>query len=110
MRPSSLSIRRTERAIKGRIELTDVATKRDLNLVFEGIHFVSNGSIYGFAEPNRSVMLRFSLRNLSLTSLASLAFTRICVNFLLLYRSMHSMQPHMSSKLNFLHGSQRLSA
>ena len=108
MRLSSLCVRRSERAIKGRIELTDVATERDLNLMFEGIHFVSNGSIYGFAEPNRSVMARPSSRNHFLTHLASPAFTRICVNFLPLYRIMHSMTPHMWSKLSSPHGSQRL--
>ncbi|KAF6761571.1 hypothetical protein DFP72DRAFT_1041797 [Ephemerocybe angulata] len=38
--------------VHGRIELTDVDTAEDLRLEFEGVHFLSNGSIYGFAEPN----------------------------------------------------------
>ncbi|TFK39970.1 hypothetical protein BDQ12DRAFT_629095 [Crucibulum laeve] len=37
--------------VHGRIEITDVNTSEDLRLEFEGVHFVSNGSIYGFAEP-----------------------------------------------------------
>jgi len=37
---------------QGRIELTDANTSEDLRLEFEGVHFVANGSIYGFAEPN----------------------------------------------------------
>lgn len=37
--------------VHGRIELTDSITSEDLRLEFEGIHFRSNGSIYGFAEP-----------------------------------------------------------
>ncbi|PPQ90771.1 hypothetical protein CVT25_010160 [Psilocybe cyanescens] len=37
--------------VHGRIELTDPSEAENLRLEFEGIHFVSNGSIYGFAEP-----------------------------------------------------------
>ncbi|KAF9461528.1 hypothetical protein BDZ94DRAFT_1196082 [Collybia nuda] len=37
--------------VHGRIELTDSNTHEDLRLEFEGVHFLSNGSIYGFAEP-----------------------------------------------------------
>ncbi|KAL0955123.1 hypothetical protein HGRIS_004036 [Hohenbuehelia grisea] len=37
--------------VHGRIEFTDVNTAEDLRLEFEGVHFISNGSIYGFAEP-----------------------------------------------------------
>ncbi|KAF8967642.1 hypothetical protein BDZ97DRAFT_1802585 [Flammula alnicola] len=37
--------------IHGRIELTAPSDADNLRLEFEGLHFVSNGSIYGFAEP-----------------------------------------------------------
>ncbi|KAH6915843.1 hypothetical protein BKA70DRAFT_1139716 [Coprinopsis sp. MPI-PUGE-AT-0042] len=37
--------------VHGRIELTDKETEEDLRFDFEGIHFLSKGSIYGFAEP-----------------------------------------------------------
>ncbi|PPR03221.1 hypothetical protein CVT26_008069 [Gymnopilus dilepis] len=37
--------------VHGRIELTDISTSDNLRLEFEGIHFVSNGTIVGFAEP-----------------------------------------------------------
>ncbi|KAH9479483.1 DSC E3 ubiquitin ligase complex subunit 1 [Psilocybe cubensis] len=37
--------------VHGRIELTDPSEEDNLRLEFEGVHFVSNGSIYGFAEP-----------------------------------------------------------
>ena len=36
---------------QGRIEFTDSETSEDLKLEFEAVHFVSNGSLYGFAEP-----------------------------------------------------------
>jgi hypothetical protein len=36
---------------QGRIELTDAHTKEDFRLEFEGVHFVADGSLYGFAEP-----------------------------------------------------------
>lgn len=36
---------------QGKIELTDANTSEDLRLDFEGVHFISNGSMYGFAEP-----------------------------------------------------------
>ncbi|KAF9005970.1 hypothetical protein BDQ17DRAFT_1423692 [Cyathus striatus] len=37
--------------VHGRIELRDVNTAEEFRLDFEGVHFLSNGSIYGFAEP-----------------------------------------------------------
>ncbi|KAF8885015.1 hypothetical protein BD779DRAFT_1673890 [Infundibulicybe gibba] len=37
--------------VHGRIELTDGNTSEDLRLEFEGVHFIADGSIYGFAEP-----------------------------------------------------------
>ncbi|KAF8159628.1 hypothetical protein B0H34DRAFT_704239 [Crassisporium funariophilum] len=37
--------------VHGRIELTDPTRSENLRLEFQGVHFVSNGSIYGFAEP-----------------------------------------------------------
>ncbi|KJA28091.1 hypothetical protein HYPSUDRAFT_34432 [Hypholoma sublateritium FD-334 SS-4] len=43
--------------IHGRIELTD-SSEEDLRLEFEGIHFVANGSIYGFAEVARHIDIR----------------------------------------------------
>jgi transmembrane E3 ubiquitin-protein ligase len=36
---------------QGRIELTDVSTKEEFRLEFEGVHFITSGSIYGFADP-----------------------------------------------------------
>ncbi|KAK0199252.1 hypothetical protein DFS33DRAFT_1262349 [Desarmillaria ectypa] len=45
--------------INGRIELTDENTKEDLKFDFEGVHFMPNGSIYGFAEPSgRNIDIR----------------------------------------------------
>ncbi|TEB33129.1 hypothetical protein FA13DRAFT_1627277 [Coprinellus micaceus] len=45
--------------VHGKIELTDVLSKEDLRLEFEGIHFISNGSMYGLAEPsNRQIDIR----------------------------------------------------
>ncbi|KIY62720.1 hypothetical protein CYLTODRAFT_426698 [Cylindrobasidium torrendii FP15055 ss-10] len=45
--------------ITGRLEVTDGWNGEDLNFEFEGVHFISNGSIYGFAEPyNRPIDLR----------------------------------------------------
>ncbi|KAJ7581470.1 hypothetical protein C8J56DRAFT_960123 [Mycena floridula] len=45
--------------VHGRIEFTDSNTAEDMKLDFEGIHFVANGSIYGFAEPaNRHIDIR----------------------------------------------------
>lgn len=37
---------------QGRIELTDTSSSDNLRLEFQGVHFISNGSIYGFAEPS----------------------------------------------------------
>ncbi|KAJ7180624.1 hypothetical protein C8R46DRAFT_588307 [Mycena filopes] len=46
--------------IHGKIELTDESISEDLRLEFEGIHFVSNGTIYALAEPaGQHVDLRF---------------------------------------------------
>lgn len=36
---------------KGRVEMTVRLTDEELHLDFEGVHFLANGSIYGFAEP-----------------------------------------------------------
>ncbi|KAF7430683.1 hypothetical protein PC9H_006392 [Pleurotus ostreatus] len=36
----------------GRIEFTDINTSDELRLEFEAIHFITNGSFYGFALPN----------------------------------------------------------
>lgn len=36
---------------QGRIELSDANTLEDLRLEFEGVHFIANGTIFGFAEP-----------------------------------------------------------
>ncbi|KAH7885835.1 hypothetical protein F5I97DRAFT_1809172 [Phlebopus sp. FC_14] len=45
--------------VHGRIDLTDPDNHDDVRLEFEGIHFISNGSIYGFAEPNgRNIDIR----------------------------------------------------
>jgi transmembrane E3 ubiquitin-protein ligase len=41
--------------LQGRIEFTDANIAEDLRLEFEGVHFVGNGTIYGFAEPSGSV-------------------------------------------------------
>ncbi|KAG9309577.1 hypothetical protein JVU11DRAFT_10558 [Chiua virens] len=38
--------------IHGKIDLTDPTSAYDMQLEFYGVHFVSNGSIYGFAVPN----------------------------------------------------------
>ncbi|KAJ7115923.1 hypothetical protein C8R44DRAFT_880324 [Mycena epipterygia] len=46
--------------IHGKIELTDKNTSEDLRLEFEGIHFISNGTMYALAEPiGQHVDLRF---------------------------------------------------
>ncbi|KAF8909348.1 hypothetical protein CPB84DRAFT_1673542 [Gymnopilus junonius] len=37
--------------VHGRIELTDTSSSENLRLEFEGVHYMPNGSIYGFAEP-----------------------------------------------------------
>lgn len=52
MPPSGLESKNSNIAlVHGRIELTDAKTSEDLRFEFEGVHFLSNGSIYGFAEP-----------------------------------------------------------
>ncbi|KAG6332659.1 hypothetical protein ID866_6427 [Astraeus odoratus] len=37
--------------VHGRIDLTDVEGGSETRLEFEGVHFLANGSIYGFARP-----------------------------------------------------------
>ena len=37
--------------LQGRIELSNPSDSDNLRLEFEGVHFVSNGSIFGLAEP-----------------------------------------------------------
>lgn len=48
---------------QGRVELTDSVIAQDLRLEFEGVHFISNGTVYGFAEPSGYVysIVRISL-------------------------------------------------
>ncbi|KAG8214982.1 hypothetical protein J3R82DRAFT_8385 [Butyriboletus roseoflavus] len=38
--------------IHGRIDFTDPTRADEMRLEFDGVHFLSNGTIYGFAEPN----------------------------------------------------------
>ncbi|KAF9244652.1 hypothetical protein BU15DRAFT_41826 [Melanogaster broomeanus] len=46
--------------IQGRIDFSDPASADDMRLDFEGVHFLSNGSVYGFAEPNgRHIDIRY---------------------------------------------------
>ncbi|KAF7356630.1 RING-type domain-containing protein [Mycena venus] len=46
--------------IHGKIELTDESTSEDLRLEFEGIHFISNGTLIALAQPTgQHVDLRF---------------------------------------------------
>lgn len=42
---------------QGKVELTNIKTSEDFRLDFEGVHFLSNGSIYGFAVPPTYVIL-----------------------------------------------------
>ncbi|TFY77383.1 hypothetical protein EWM64_g6627, partial [Hericium alpestre] len=44
--------------VHGRIELTDANTADELRFDFEGIHFLKNGSIYGFADPGGVIDIR----------------------------------------------------
>jgi hypothetical protein len=37
---------------QGHIQLMNTNSSEEIRLDFEGVHFVANGSIYGFAEPN----------------------------------------------------------
>ncbi|KAJ7281576.1 hypothetical protein C8J57DRAFT_1500270 [Mycena rebaudengoi] len=56
---SSKSALRLYMCVRGKIELTDETTSEELRLEFEGIHFISNGTMYAFAEPSgRHVDLR----------------------------------------------------
>ncbi|KAF7969695.1 hypothetical protein HWV62_26216 [Athelia sp. TMB] len=44
---------------EGHIEFLDANSSEELRLDFEGIHFVTNGSVYGFAEPQgRNIDIR----------------------------------------------------
>ncbi|EIW79060.1 hypothetical protein CONPUDRAFT_107113 [Coniophora puteana RWD-64-598 SS2] len=46
--------------VHGRVDFFDDDADEEMRLNFEGVHFVSNGSIYGFAEPyTRSIDLRY---------------------------------------------------
>ncbi|KAF9219800.1 hypothetical protein BS17DRAFT_788799 [Gyrodon lividus] len=46
--------------IHGRIDLTGPTGTGDMKLEFEGVHFLPNGSVYGFAEPDgRHVDIRY---------------------------------------------------
>ncbi|KAF9074941.1 hypothetical protein BDP27DRAFT_1316219 [Rhodocollybia butyracea] len=48
---SSVDVTEQIAFIHGRIEFSDPSIGEDLRLELEGIHFLKNGSIYGFAEP-----------------------------------------------------------
>lgn len=37
---------------QGKIDFTDPESSEELRLEVDGVHFVSNGSIYAFAEPS----------------------------------------------------------
>ncbi|KAJ7504432.1 hypothetical protein B0H11DRAFT_516924 [Mycena galericulata] len=59
-RPSFTNASEDVVLIHGKIELTDKNTSEDLRLEFEGIHFISNGTLYALAEPGgQHVDLRF---------------------------------------------------
>ncbi|KAJ7765390.1 hypothetical protein DFH07DRAFT_1014818 [Mycena maculata] len=58
-RPSFVNASENVVLIHGKIELTDENSSEDLRLEFEGIHFVSNGTMYALAQPGRHVDLRF---------------------------------------------------
>lgn len=46
--------------VHGRIDVRHPATSDDMKLDFEGVHFLANGSIYGFAEPTgRHIDIRY---------------------------------------------------
>ncbi|KAK0434656.1 hypothetical protein EV421DRAFT_1839657 [Armillaria borealis] len=74
--------------INGRIELTDENTKDDLKFDFEGVHFIPNGSIYGFAEP--------SGRNIDIRLLPSLVPENRK------NQTAHFVEPELASKLKKL--------
>lgn len=52
-------------AMKGRIELSEPDASEDLRLDFDGIHFISNGSIYAFAETAYVSMLHHAFITLT---------------------------------------------
>ncbi|KAH7913824.1 hypothetical protein BJ138DRAFT_1145081 [Hygrophoropsis aurantiaca] len=46
--------------VHGRIDITDTYASEDMRLDFEGVYFLNNGSIYGFAEPpGRHIDIRY---------------------------------------------------
>ncbi|KAH0836346.1 hypothetical protein J3R83DRAFT_7899 [Lanmaoa asiatica] len=46
--------------VHGRFDFTDPTCADEMRLEFDGVHFLSNGSIYGFAEPNgRNIDIRY---------------------------------------------------
>lgn len=46
--------------VHGRIDVRHPASSDDMKLDFEGVHFLANGSIYGFAEPTgRHIDIRY---------------------------------------------------
>lgn len=51
-------------SVKGRIELSEPDASEDLRLDFDGIHFISNGSIYAFAETVCVAMFYLALTKL----------------------------------------------
>ncbi|KAE9406295.1 hypothetical protein BT96DRAFT_963603 [Gymnopus androsaceus JB14] len=56
---SSANVTEDIALIHGRIEFSDASINEDLRLEFEGIHFLKNGTIYGFAEPpGRAIDIR----------------------------------------------------
>ncbi|KAK6992210.1 RING-type domain-containing protein [Favolaschia claudopus] len=58
--PSFINASKDVALVHGKIELTHESTSDDLRLEFEGIHFISNGTIHAIAEPSgRHVDLRF---------------------------------------------------
>ncbi|KAI6149308.1 hypothetical protein BKA82DRAFT_4127849 [Pisolithus tinctorius] len=44
----------------GRIDFVDATSGNEMRLDFEGVHFIANGSVYGFAEPpGRHIDIRY---------------------------------------------------
>lgn len=48
----SLNLTEEMAVVHGHIELMDTKRSEDIRLDFEGVHFIANGTIYGFAEAN----------------------------------------------------------
>ena len=42
--------------LQGKIDFTDPESSEEFRLELDGVHFVSNGSIYAFAEPSGYVV------------------------------------------------------